>query len=63
MSYNDNVFYCFGKTEVEKNVCIKNLSNYNNIKVSGSKESCTKEVNGYNCNFPSSLYSSGLNFK
>lgn len=63
MSYNVNVLLFLGKSGVEKSLCINNFSNYKNINVSDSKESSTKEINGYNCNFPSSLISSGLHFK
>ena len=63
MSYNDNVFLFLGKTGVGKSLCIKVLSSNKNIKVSDSKKSCTKEIEGYNCEIPSSLFSSGLKYK
>ena len=63
MSYNDNVFLFLGKTGVGKSLCIKLLSSNKNIKVSDSKQSCTKNIDGYNCQIPSHLFSSGLNYK
>ena len=44
MSNNDNVFLFLGKTGVGKSLCIKLLSSNSNIKVSNSKESCTKKI-------------------
>lgn len=63
MSYNDNVFLFLGKTGVGKSLCIKVLSSNKNIKVSDLKKSCTKEIEGYDCQIPSSIFSSGLKYK
>lgn len=63
MSNNDNVFLFLGKTGVGKSLCIKLLSSNSNIKVSHSKKSCTKKIDGYNASIPSSLFVNGLNYK
>ena len=63
MSNNDNVFLFLGKTGVGKSLCVKLLSSNSNIKVSHSKKSCTKEIDGYNASIPSSFLVNGLNYK
>lgn len=63
MPYNENVFLFLGKTGVGKSLCIKLLSSNKNVKVSNSKESCTKTVNGYNASLSGSFLSNGLNYR